>query len=83
MYKYIELKMTEEENNDKSIMCSKCISKHINDEEHINKYFGYTRLEEICKTCVRCRTRNNINGKTYHGTILKNNGYYEAHKEET
>ena len=64
--------MTEESKNDKYIICSKCRSKYINDEEHINKDFGYTRLEERYKTCVRCRARNKINGKTY----------YEAHKEE-
>ena len=64
--------MTEESKNDKYVICSKCRSKCINDEEHINKDFGYTRLEMRYKTCVRCRARNKINGKTYH----------EAHKEE-
>ena len=57
--------MTEESKNDKYIICSKCRSKYINDEEHINKDFGYTGLEERYKTCVRCRARNKINYKTY------------------
>ena len=57
--------MTEEGKNDKCIVCSKCRSKYINDEEHINKDFGYTRLEERYKTCVRCRARNKIIYKTY------------------
>ena len=78
--------MTEEEEEDKTdkyIMCSKCRSKYINDEEHINKDVGYTRLEMRYKTCVRCRARNKINCKTYsekHPGKAKE--YYEAHKEE-
>ena len=74
--------MSEEGKNDKYIICSKCRSKYINDEEHINKDFGYTRLEERYKTCVRCRARNQINSKTYHEKHPeKRQEYYEAHKE--
>ena len=58
--------MTEEEKNDKYIICSYCRSKHINDEEHINKDFGYTILEMIYKTCVKCRARSKNNNKKYH-----------------
>ena len=75
--------MTEEYNNDKYIICSKCRSKYINDEEHIANDFGYTRLEMRYKTCVRCRARNTINTKTYydkHQEELKQ--YREEHKEE-
>ena len=75
--------MSEEGKNDKYIICSKCRSKYINDEEHINKDFGYTRLEERYKTCVRCRVRNKINCKTYqekHSEKLKDR--YETQKEE-
>ena len=75
--------MTEEGKNDKYIICSKCRSKYINDEEHINKDFGYTRLEELYKTCVRCRARNKTNYKTYqekHPEQIKVR--YEAQKEE-
>ena len=83
MYKYIQLKVTEEDKNDKYIICTKCRSKYINGEDHINKDFGFTRLEMICKTCVRCRARNKISLKTYsekHPEKAKE--YYEAHKEE-
>ena len=75
--------MTEEGKNDKYIICSKCRSKYINDEEHVNKDFGYTRLEERYKTCVRCRAINKINYKTYqekHPEQIKDR--YEAQKEE-
>ena len=58
--------------NSKYINCSKCKCKYINDEEHIYKDFGYTRLEMRYKTCVKCRASNKINDKTY----------YETHKEE-
>ena len=75
--------MTEEYKNDKYIICSKCRSKYINDEEHINKDFGYTRLEERYKTCVRCRARNKINSKTYKEKHLEQiKVRYEAQKEE-
>ena len=50
--------MAEESNNDKYIICSKCKCKYINDEEHISKYFGYNRLGEQFKTCVKCRDKN-------------------------
>ena len=75
--------MTEEGKNDKYIICSKCRSKYINDEEHITKDFGYTRLEERYKTCVRCRARNKINSKTYKEKHLEQiKVRYEAQKEE-
>ena len=77
--------MTEEGKNDKYIICSKCRSKYINDEEHITKDFGYTRLEERYKTCVRCRARNKINSKTYQEKrpeeSEKAKEYYEANKD--
>ena len=50
--------MVEESKDDTYIRCSKCRSKYINDEEHMSKDFGYTRLEERYKTCVKCRARN-------------------------
>ena len=64
--------MTEEHNKDKYIICSGCKSKYINDEEHISKDFGYTRLEERYKTCVKCRASHKIRSKKHH----------ENHKEE-
>ena len=75
--------MTEENKNYTTIICSKCRSKYINDEEHVNNDFGYTRLEGRYKTCVRCRATNKINGKTYHAKHYENTEYYETHKEET
>ena len=64
--------MTEEGKNTKYIICSDCRFKYINDEEHINKDFGYTILEMRYKTCVKCRAHIKNNDKTYH----------ETHKEE-
>ena len=60
--------MAGEIKNDKYIMCSKCKSKYINDEEHISNDFGYTRLEQRYKTCVRCRVRSKVTNKMYHDT---------------
>ena len=73
IYIYIYIPETAEEiKNDKHMKCSKCRSKYINDEEHINNDLGYTRLEEIYKTCVRCKDRGKVNSKTY----------YDKHKDE-
>ena len=52
--------MTEEGEESKYIVCSKCRCKYINDEENINRYFGYKRLGDRHKTCVKCRTRKSI-----------------------
>ena len=62
--------MAEESKNDKYVICSKCRCKYINDEENISNDFGYTRLEERYKTCVRCRARNKVNSKTYYNKHL-------------
>ena len=58
--------MTEEDKNNTYIICSGCRSEYINDEEHISKGSGYTRLEMRCKTCVKCRARKQIKNKVYH-----------------
>ena len=40
--------MTEENKNDTYIICSKCISKYINNEYHINNDFGiYNIINDI------------------------------------
>ena len=80
--------MAEESKGDKYIICSKSKSKYINGEEHISNDFGYTRLEEIYNTCVRCRVRNKVNCKTYsdnHKEEIKEyrKKYREEHLEES
>ena len=49
--------MSEQGGTDTYIKCSKCKCKYINDDEHINTYFGFTRLNERYKTCINCRRR--------------------------
>ena len=61
--------MEEENKNDTYIICSKCKCKYINDEEHISTDFGYTRLDERYKTCVKCRDKNKVHRKTYYENI--------------
>ena len=39
--------------------------KFINDDEHIKNDFGYNRLNERYKQCVRCRTHCNEKRKAY------------------
>ena len=55
--------MTENNRIDKYIKCSRCKCKDINDNEHIKHDFGYNRLEERYKTCVKCRERNTTQDK--------------------
>ena len=74
--------MAEESNKDQYIICSRCRCKYINDEEHISKDFGYTRLEERYKTCVKCRARNKTDYKKYYDKYKEaSKTYYEEHKE--
>ena len=64
--------MTEQDSKDKYIKCSRCKCKYINDDDHVKTDFGYSRLNERYKTCVKCRERNNI----------QNQVYRENHKDE-
>ena len=64
--------MTEQSEADKYIKCSKCKCKYINDAEHIKQDFGFNRLEEKIKTCVKCRRKDCEYSKNYQQT----------HKEE-
>ena len=47
--------MTEENRDDKYIKCARCKCKFLNGEDNITKDFGYNRLNERFKTCVKCR----------------------------
>ena len=52
------MEQSEAEINNKYIICSKCHMKYINDDEHIKHDFGYNRLNERYKNCMKCRTYN-------------------------
>jgi hypothetical protein len=47
--------MTEANEDNKYIKCTNCKCKYINDDENIKKDFGFNRLNEKFKTCVKCR----------------------------
>ena len=49
--------MTEHQGSDKYIKCSMCKCKYINTDDNIKKDFGYNRLNEKFKTCVKCRAK--------------------------
>ena len=44
------------DSNEKYISCSRCKCKYHNTSESISKHFGYKRLGDRYKLCVRCRT---------------------------
>ena len=82
--------MTERSEESKYIKCSKCWCKYINDDEHIKQDFGYNRLEERFKTCVKCRERGRVQNKTYRETHKEeiaerkqdyNEQYFQEHEE--
>ena len=54
---------------DKYIQCSTCQCKHINDDDHIKKDFGYNRLEERYKPCIKCRERRKVYDELHHEAI--------------
>ena len=58
-------KMTEPSEESKYIKCSTCWCKYINDDEHVKQDFGYSKLEERFKTCVKCRGRSSKYKKVY------------------
>ena len=44
--------------NDRYIKCARCKTQYINDDDHIQIDFGYNRLEERYKVCVKCRNKD-------------------------
>lgn len=75
--------MAEQDEADKYIKCSKCRCKYINDDYHIDIDFGYNKLNERFKTCVKCRERHKIHMATHrenHQDEIKE--YREKHKDE-
>ena len=56
--------MSGQSEEDKYIKCKGCGCKYMNDDEHIKQSFGYNRLGEKIKSCVKCRNkRNKYNNK--------------------
>ena len=49
--------MAEHDNDDKHIKCFKCKCMYHNNDESIKDNFGFKRLGERYKVCVKCRTR--------------------------
>ena len=47
--------MTEANEDNKYIKCTNCKCKYINDDENIKLDFGFYRLNEKFKTCIKCR----------------------------
>ena len=59
--------MTDNNSNDnKYINCSRCRCKYINDDEHIDQYFGYSRLGERFKNCTKCRVSSRNKSIEFH-----------------
>ena len=51
--------MTETDSKDQYIKCARCKCKYINDDKHIENDFGFNRLGERYKSCVKCRNKGN------------------------
>ena len=73
------------------IKCSRCNHKYdINDDE-IYIYFGYNKLNERFKCCVKCRTQCKLQHKQYYQNNIDkikeyrkeyNKFYYQNNKEQ-
>ncbi len=72
-----------EEEKDKYINCSQCKLKYHNNEDNIKNDFGYNRLGERFKCCVRCRNRAKKYADTHKTEISeRSQKYREEHKEK-
>ena len=70
--------MAEQHGEDKYIKCSKCKCKYINDDKHIDNDFGFNRLNQRYKTCVKCRTKTRKTNDLF--DILPDNVVDTIHK---
>ena len=58
--------------------------KFINDDEHIKNDFGYNRLNERYKQCVRCRTKKTEYREAHRDELReKQKEYYYEHKKNS
>ena len=68
------------------IKCSNCRCKFINDDEHIKSDFGYNRLGERFKCCLKCREKKREQTKSYAEThkehIQEYNKLYRAERRD-
>ena len=62
-----------------SIKCSVCKCKHVNDDEHIQTYFGYNARNERYKTCLKCRTKKKVRDEKHKG---ENHEYQKKHHQK-
>ncbi len=67
---------------DKYVNCSTCKSKYINDNAHILNDFGYNRLDERYKTCVKCRTRRKVYDDLHYESIYERRQRYNNKNRE-
>ena len=58
-----------QQQRDEYIKCSACKCKYINDYDHIKIDFGYTRLEERYKCCIRCRGLKKVYYDSHHESL--------------
>ena len=90
--------MTEQGNDNKYINCSRCKMKYHNTDDSIKQHFGYNRLDERYKVCVKCRQykldnrayileKGRERGKEYYyenheALLAKNKQYRQDHTEQ-
>ena len=79
--------MAEQSEDNKYIKCSKCKMKYINDKEHIKSDFGYNRLGEQFKCCIKCGAINREYTRKWYeknkDTIIADKKqHYNEHREQ-
>jgi len=65
------------------ISCCCCRCKYIDDDNHIKNDFGYNRLNERYKTCVKCRKRKKEYRDNNFDKIQEYSKQYYSNNKET
>ena len=72
-----------EQGETKYIKCCCCKCKYINDDNHIKNDFGYNRLNERYKKCVKCRNRDREYREKNYDKLQEYNKHYYSNNKET
>ena len=74
--------MEEQRISEKYINCSACKCKYINDDAQIETDFGYNKLEERYKTCVKCGGNNIVYDSSDKGKEAKDKAQHKYYEQK-
>ena len=72
-----------EKGETKYIKCCCCKCKYIDDDNHMKIHFGYNKLNERYKTCLKCREKKQeYNNNNYDKILEYKKQYYLNNKDK-